>query len=128
MIEITNPFLVILVACSLPLLLVSLIIVPILVTRSRLKEAARMRQNLSQGIFDESLSENKPRFSQRKIVFGLFLAISMFIGLLFMVYWVGEKVGFYNQAYLLGIVAPLACSIPTSALLLLFIHRRIYKK
>ena len=128
MIEITNPFLVILVACSLPLLLVSLIIVPILVTRSRLKEVARIRQNLRQGIPDSSLSENQPRFSQRKIVFGLFLAISMFIGLLFMVYWVGEKVGFYNQAYLLGIVTPLACSIPTSALLLLFIHRRIYKK
>jgi hypothetical protein len=73
------------------------------------------------GIPDSSPSENKPRFSQRKIVFGLFLGISMFIGLLFMVYWVGEKVGFYNQAYLLGIVAPLACSIPTSALLLLFI-------
>lgn len=128
MIEITNPFLVILVACSLPLLLVSLIIVPILVTRSRLKEVARIRQNLRQGIPDSSLSENTPRFSQRKIVFGLFLSISMFIGLLLMVYWVGKAVGFGNRAYLLGIVAPLVCSIPTGALLLLFIHRRIHKK
>jgi len=128
MIEITNPFLVVLVACSLPLLLVSLIVIPILVTRSRLKEVARIRQNLKQGISDSSLSENAPRFSQRKIILGLFLGISMFIGLLFIAYWVGEKVGFGDRAYLLGIVTPLACSIPTSTLLLLFIHRRIHKK
>ena len=127
MIEITNsPFLAILVACFLPLLLVSLIIVPVLVTRSRLKEIERMRQNQRQGLYDEFFIDKKSRLPPRIIVAcGLFLTISMFIGLFLVIYLIGKSAGFNNQAYLLGIVAPLICSIPAGALLLLFIHKRI---
>jgi hypothetical protein len=130
MIEITDsPFLAILVACSLPLLLVSLIIVPILVTRLRLREIARIKQNQKQGLYDESLIDKKLKLPPRTImVCGLFLTITMFIGLLLVVYWIGKTVGFDNQSYLFGIVAPLVCSIPMGALLLLFIHKRIHKK
>ena len=129
MIEITNsPFLAILVACSLPLLLGLLIIVPVLVTRSRLKKLARMKQNQKQESNDEFLFDKKSELQPKIfVVIGLLLTISMFIGLLLVIYWIGKEVGFDNQVYLLGMVVPLVCSIPAGAILLLFFHRRLHK-
>ena len=54
------------------------------------------------------------------LFFAFFLIFSMFIGLLFIVYWVG--MGRAGQAFLLGVVAPFMCSIPASVLLLLLYH------
>lgn len=128
MIEITDSPLAILAACFLPLLFLSLIIVPILVTRSRLKKFVRIKQNQIQEPNYEFLNYKKLSLPLKIVlIIGLSLAISLFIGIIIAVFWIGKTIGFDNPTYLFGMVAPLVCSIPASAFLLLFIHRRIYK-
>ena len=114
-----------LLACSLPLLLAMLIIVPVLWIVSWLQRKAQYKQS----VFEKYLLENKSSLAIRVIgVLGFLLATSMFVGILFFVYWFGKQVGIGKWAYLYAIVIPLLCSIPFGVILLLYNYRRIQRE
>ena len=122
-------FLGILLACSLPLLLAAMIIFPILASRLRLRETARLRQNLKQGTYDEFFANNKSRLILRIIGVCMLLFItSLFMGFLILVYGYGNAAGFGNWIYWVAIAIPLLCSILVGAFLLIFRYKRTSKK
>lgn len=103
----------ILVICSLPFLLLLLIVAAVLTTRSKLKDTTRMRRNLQEGVYDQFLNNPKS-----KLVFrimggvGLIYSLGILVVLSLLMYSVGKAVGFDNWAYWLVIVMPFVCSFP----------------
>jgi hypothetical protein len=118
-----------LLACSLPFLLLLLLVAAVLTTRSKLNDAAQMKKNLRDGVYDRYFSDPKKRLAFRIIggvglVYGFVLlgAISL------LMYSVGKAVGFDNWVYWFVIVIPFIASLIGGGLVFFFYLKKKIKE
>lgn len=113
-----------LLACSLPFLLLLLLAAAVLTTRSKLRDAAQMKKDLRNGVYDRYFSDPKKRLAFRIMGgVGLIFDLVILIALSLLFYSMGKTVGFDN-IYWLAVVIILICSLLGGGFIFLLLLRK----
>jgi hypothetical protein len=116
-----------LLACSLPFLLLLLLVAAVLTTRSKLKDAAQMKKDLRDGVYDRYFSDPKKRLAFRIMGgVGLIFDLVLLVALSLLFYSMGKAVGFDN-IYWIAIVITIICSLLGGGLIFLLLLRKQMK-
>lgn len=115
-----------LLACAIPFMLIGLIILGILTTRSRLKEVQRIRSNLENGEFFYFKNYKSASYLRIISAFSLIFILVLLTGFL-LFYWYFSSVKFETWVEF-AILIPAICSIISGGGILLFAYFKIFKR